>query len=135
REAYHTYDPIAVEQAKVLLYETLEESPNNPRVLGWLATLYVHTRNVGRGNTSSLTTADRIASKAIALGPALSEGYYAKGYAEAWLHGARAAIPWFRRALERERSPESLLLAYNMAEAGVALNDVVTLADECVARD
>lgn len=135
REAYHAYDPVAVERAKVLLYETLEESPNNPKVLGWLATLYVHTRNVGRGDASSLVAADRIATKAIAFGPDVFDGYYAKGYAEGWLHGARAAIPWFRRALERERSPESLMLAYNMAQAGVGLNEVATLAEEGVARD
>lgn len=135
REAFYSYDPIALERAKVVAFETLADVGDNPRLLAWLAMMYVHTTNVGRWDAAVLAAADRMALKAIALAPEMSEGYCAKAYAESWIHGARAAVPWYRRSVERERSAESLTLAYWAAEAGVSLDEVDALSKEAVERD
>jgi len=137
RDALWSYDPAAADRAVVELHETLASMGDNGALLGWLSMLYVHRVNLDTApRESSLRTAEQIARRAIRLAPDLAVPYQAMDYVEFIRVGNFGAIPWARRALERERSADSLhLLGYGLGETGADPDRAVELMEEAVARD
>ncbi|MFN0178582.1 MAG: protein kinase domain-containing protein [Gemmatimonadales bacterium] len=137
RDAVFSYDPAAADRAVVELHETLASTGDNGALLGWLAMLYVHRVNIGTApRESSIRKAEQIAGRAMRLAPDLAVPYQAMDYVEFIRVGNLGALPWARRALERERSADSLhMVAYGLAETGADPVRAVELVEEAVARD
>ena len=136
RELVYSYSPSALDQIKGLLYGALAKSGDNAAVFGWLAVMNAWTLLLGTATgEATLAIADGYAQKAIALGGDAAQPYWAKGIVELMWRGPRAAAPWFRQAVTRERSADNLIeLAYSLSLAGAA-DEAATLADEALARD
>ncbi len=136
REAYFSYDFAQVQAAKLLLYEALQDAPDEPLLLAWLARLYVHSTNVGAGyREADIALADRFATRALALDDRLAEAHTAKSYVLVWQTGNVEAHPHLAQAYALQPSTESGILCVSLGVLGRDRELGLGIADELVQRD